>query len=691
MSFSGGHLKVGAGSGFADGYATVDIIGHEFAHAVTGATSGLIYSYESGALNESFSDIFGEATENYVFGSNDWLLGADRSSGPIRSMANPNSFNNPDTYLGTFWYSGTADAGGVHTNSGVQNFWFYLLVNGGSGTNDISNAYSVSGIGLSTASAIAHLNQKTLPDNATYSQARDGAIAAAITISGSACSNEVKQTTNAWYAVGVGNRFFDAVATVTSNYNGRDVSCHNSCDGSASVTVISGVAPTYSWTGGGTGSSISGKCPGTYTVTVTNGDAAGCSVSKSVTIQNTPLLVTNPLSTSDYNGYDVSCNGAHDGGAAANPSGGTGPYTYSWNTNPAQTGATATGLGAGNYTVIVTDDNGCVAVGNVTLFEPPLLTTTAAPITNYNGYNVRCHGGSDGAAEAYPAGGVAPYSYSWNTVPVQTTKIAGTLSAQMYTVQVTDLNGCMASANTTLTEPPALTIDAGPNKTVYYGYPDSSCATLMATGIGGGVPPYTLSWTTGATTASTTVCPITSTIYYVTVTDKNGCTMTDSVRVCVIDVRCGNNLDKVELCHNTGSAKNPTQTLCVALPAAIIHISHGDQLAACGTIKTCTFGGNFARTRPLTGEMSDVELTAYPNPFADYTTIRFMIPAEQKAILGLYDVSGRKVATIFDGTARANMAYEERLEGSSLPAGMYFLTLKLESGEIYTGKLVITR
>jgi Zn-dependent metalloprotease len=693
MSFSGGTMKVGSGSGFADGFCTVDIIGHEFTHAVTGATSQLVYANESGALNESFSDIFGEMNELFTLGSNDWLLGDERASGAIRDMADPNNFNDPDTYQGTFWQFGGGDNGGVHTNSGVQNFWFFLLVNGGSGTNDNSDAYSVSGVGVAVASYIAYVNQITLSDvNSTYQDARDNSIAVATSAYG-ACSNVTKQVTNAWYAVGVGDPFFDATVAVTSNYNGRHVSCNNACDGSAAVSVISGTLPVYSWNHGPTTASVSGLCPGNYSVTVTNLAGLGCSVTRNVTIQNTPLLVANPAATSNYNGYNVSCNGATDGSAAANAAGGTGPYSYSWNTVPVQTTASATNLGAGSYTVTVTDANGCVAVGNVTITQPPLLTTTAAPITNYNGYNVRCNGGSDGAAEAYPVGGVSPYSYSWNTVPVQTTKIATGLSATTYNVVVTDLNGCTANANTTLTEPPPLTIDAGPNKTVYYGYPDSACATLTATGIGGGVPPYTLSWSTSATTASINVCPITSTVYYVTVTDLNGCTMTDSVRVCVIDVRCGNKLDKVEICHNTGSAKNPTETLCVALPAAKVHLAtHGCQLAACGTNKVCTFGGGgFARITPNSGMMGDVQLTAFPNPLSDNTTIRFMIPKGQNANLGLYDISGRLVNTLFNGPAKADVVYEQRLDGTSIPAGIYFLTLKLGDGTSYSGKLVITR
>jgi hypothetical protein len=477
-----------------------------------------------------------------------------------------------------------------------------------------------------------------------------------------------------------------ASARVTSNYNGRDVSCHNSCDGAATVDVVGGSGLTYSWSpSGGTGQSISGRCPGDYTVTVTS--STGCSSQSTVTIHNTPELFANPTATSHYaGGYNISCNGAHDGSATAGASGGTGSYSYSWNTTPIQHGVNATGLGAGTYTVTVTDANGCTATGNVTLTEPPLLTATAAPTTNYNGYNVRCHGGSDGAAEAFPAGGVPPYTYSWSPSG-QTTKAAINLSAQMYTVTVTDANGCTATANTTLTEPPQLTIYAGDNKTVYYGYPDSACAKLTATNIGGGVPPYTLLWSTGSTANSITVCPMTTTSYTVTIKDKNNCTFTDTVLICVIDVRCGNNLDKVTLCHNTGSNTNPTNTLCVALPAAVNHIAHGDQLAACGTIKTCPPTGRIV----FSGPMQEGYLMAVPNPFADLTTVTFRVAMDEHVNLGLYDISGRLLSTVFNESAKGKNEYKINLDGSSLPGGMYYLILKAESGEAYTLKLTISR
>ena len=117
----------------AQGYrplVSLDICGHEITHGVTTYSANLTYSYESGALNESFSDIFGECIENTASGSNDWMMGCDigvSGCGAFRNMANPNQFGDPDTYKGTYWYTGTGDNGGVHYNSGVQNKWFYVL------------------------------------------------------------------------------------------------------------------------------------------------------------------------------------------------------------------------------------------------------------------------------------------------------------------------------------------------------------------------------------------------------------------------------------------------------------------------------------------------------------------------------------------------------------------------------------
>ncbi|MBK7434471.1 MAG: M4 family metallopeptidase [Chitinophagaceae bacterium] len=182
----------------------LDVCGHEITHGVTERTSNLTYSGQSGAMNEGFSDIFGTAIEFYAKGaSGNWNIG-ENIGAAFRNMSNPNQFSQPDTYLGTYWYTGTADNGGVHTNSGVLNFWFYLMAQGGSGTNDIGSAYSVSAIGIDAAAAIAYrTNTVYLTPSSNYAAARTYSIQAATDLYG-AGSAQVIATTNAWYAVGIG-------------------------------------------------------------------------------------------------------------------------------------------------------------------------------------------------------------------------------------------------------------------------------------------------------------------------------------------------------------------------------------------------------------------------------------------------------------------------------------------------------
>ena len=206
--WDGSRMTYGDGDGEVYGSLTsLDIAGHEIAHGVIEFASGLVYRNESGALNESFADIFGELVEHHATGSNDWLIGDDvgvDGSGAFRSLRNPQRFGHPDTYRGDDWFTGSEDNGGVHYNSGVQNRWFYVLAEGASGTNDRGSRYDVAGIGLRKAARIAYRNlTRYLSPHATYADARDGAIQAARDLYG-AGSPEERRTTNAWYAVGVG-------------------------------------------------------------------------------------------------------------------------------------------------------------------------------------------------------------------------------------------------------------------------------------------------------------------------------------------------------------------------------------------------------------------------------------------------------------------------------------------------------
>lgn len=196
---------------------SLDVCGHEITHGVTEYTANLIYQDESGALNESFSDVFGTAIEFYGDPTNaDWFIGEDFdvNGDGFRSMEDPNSKNDPDTYLGNFWEFTAADNGGVHTNSGVQNYWFYLLSVGGTGTNDNGYSYSLTGLGIDIAAAIAYRSLSVyLTQSSTYVDARLGSIQAAEDLYG-ACSNEVLETSKAWAAVGVGFAIEDNDLTI---------------------------------------------------------------------------------------------------------------------------------------------------------------------------------------------------------------------------------------------------------------------------------------------------------------------------------------------------------------------------------------------------------------------------------------------------------------------------------------------
>lgn len=200
----------------------LDVEGHEFTHMVVANNGhgGLVYQGESGALNESFADIFGVCIEFYSGVNADWLMGEDiMVSEPfLRSMSNPNGGDQPDTYGGSYWVSPSNtsnDHGGVHTNSGVQNFWFYLLCQGGTGTNDNGDTYSVTGIGITQARAIAYRNLLNyLGPNATFQDAYAGSLQAAEDLYGNP-SAQYTAVKEAWFAVGVGNTPIGACAGVT--------------------------------------------------------------------------------------------------------------------------------------------------------------------------------------------------------------------------------------------------------------------------------------------------------------------------------------------------------------------------------------------------------------------------------------------------------------------------------------------
>ena len=204
----------GVGANYGDGdyknytaLTSIDICAHELTHGVTQWSAGLRYRDESGALNESFSDVLGKCVEFYADSARfNWYVASRISlkNKPFRDMSFPPNYNNPKYYYGKDYYVGTQDNGGVHTNSGVQNYWFYLLTEGGSGKRESDTMpFTVEGIGFYKAGQIAYQTLNTsLISESEYIDACYQSIDAAILLYGTS-SKETRQVKRAWYAVGL--------------------------------------------------------------------------------------------------------------------------------------------------------------------------------------------------------------------------------------------------------------------------------------------------------------------------------------------------------------------------------------------------------------------------------------------------------------------------------------------------------
>lgn len=211
---------------------------------------------------------------------------------------------------------------------------------------------------------------------------------------------------------------------------------------------------------------------------------------------------------------NVNCFGQCTGTATASPSGGTPGYTYSWNTTPVQTGATATGLCAGSYTCTVTDAASATTTVSVTITQPGSAVSATIP----NVTNLSCNAVCNGSAVASGSGGTPGYTYSWNSAPVQNTATASNLCAGSYTCTVTDANGCTTTQSVTITQPSVITASATSTP--------SSCSSntgSATTTASGGTGTLSYSWAPSGGNAAT-ANNLAPGSYTCTVTDANGCT-----------------------------------------------------------------------------------------------------------------------------------------------------------------------
>ncbi len=295
----------------------------------------------------------------------------------------------------------------------------------------------------------------------------------------------------------------------------KEETCAGSNNGIVSVSVNGGTAPyTFVWDdqSGTTSPTATGLAPGTYNVTVTDGN--GCSAFETVIITATVKIGLILI------GEDVTCFGADDGNIYANADGAVLPISYSWSPN-GSTQKDQIDIPAGTYTLNIIDGDGCPASTEITISEPnPFsLSSTASEVS--------CFGFTDGTAEVFAAGATAPYNYAWNDINGQTTKRATGLGEGNYTVTVTDSKGCSQPENVVINSPNPIAIGLTPTEIKCFGESD---ATISST-VTGGTPAYQYSWNDINNQSTPTATNLPKGNYELKITDANLCIQTATVSV----------------------------------------------------------------------------------------------------------------------------------------------------------------
>lgn len=293
---------------------------------------------------------------------------------------------------------------------------------------------------------------------------------------------------------------------------------------------VTGGTTTGIWTSLGSGTFSPSNTSLNATYILSNNDILNGNVSLVLTSTgNTPgcpaVSDTVLINYAGFNGIvsvvptDVSCFGGNNGSAVVSVSGGLSPFSFFWNTVPAQTTATATNLTQGTYTVIITDGNGCTNTQSVNISQPSQLSFTG------NTTSISCFGGSNGSIVLTPSGGTAPYTYLWQPGN-QTTSSIINQPIGTYSVTVTDSKNCQQSNSFTLTQPALLTSSLTATSIDCFGTSTGS----VSSSINGGTAPYVYNWSPGGSTAPN-VSGLAVGVYTLQVTDSKGCIKVDSVTV----------------------------------------------------------------------------------------------------------------------------------------------------------------
>ena len=407
-----------------------------------------------------------------------------------------------------------------------------------------------------------------------------------------------------------------------ANTSTINVSCFGGNNGRANVAVSGGTQPyTYLWSNGQTSATATSLTAGSYSCTIT--DANGCVV----TTQSLNVFQPSAISLNFGSVSHVSCLGGSNGFATISVTGGTSPYSYLWSNG--QTSSTATNLSAGNYSCVITDDNGCSTTsGTLTIVEPDSAITVDTIITD-----VSCNGGNDGSITILVSGGNAPYTYLWSTG--STTNSINNLLAGVYSCSVTDLNGCIVNVSTIIVEEPEFPISLSVTvDSISCNGGSDGTATIIASG---GTEPYSYQWSNGMTTPF--VDSLSFGVYSCTVTDDNGCSvisqnfvvhqpLTISTTLSITNITCNSQNDGTVSATAAGG-NSPYQYYCfdefdnlIDSGQTIGGLSIGNYYVLVVDNNLCTDTSNFTITQPVALSITSILTSAVScNSGADGTAI----------------------------------------------------------------------
>lgn len=422
------------------------------------------------------------------------------------------------------------------------------------------------------------------------------------------------------------------------------VSVDDVCSGNGNVTATASGGTggyTYAWDTGASGANVSGLPAGFHCVTVT--DNTGC---QAVGCANVPAALSIELVV-----QGIACFNFCDASVEAVVTGGVAPYTYVWSNGA--NGSVNENLGPGDYSVTVTDVNGCTISGTATVANAAQIVIDVV-VTNPS-----CTGGGTGSATATASGGTAPYSYQWSTGS-QMSSITG-LAPGTYGLTVTDFLGCTESTAVTIVPQSDLEIEISAVPSSGCGLPDGSASLTIS----GGVAPFDIEWSTGATTAA--ISGLAPGSYSVTVTDAEGCGATDQVTITGTPA-----IDLNIMGVNAGCAANGSATAMVTPGTGTPPFNYLWSNGATTSIINNLTPGTYSVT------VTDIEGCTATDQVPVTGTSNLDVSATGTNVTCFGGSNGSATANVTGATGAINYAWSNGASNqttSGLTAGTYFVTV----------------